>query len=156
MNRDYRDGFHLIDQLEASGLRYYPVGSANLVDIGDVCGHASGYVVTLTQLTVASSFLGVAHTANTAAEASADGVLDVGICPPLPQYRFIVPVEATDLITLAQVGIIYDVESNHGIDEADTPTTYWGLFVDAIDVSTEAVAAETFGYAIGHFVYLAA
>ena len=147
--------FHLIGPLDPSGLLYYPVGSGQLIRRGYAIGFSSGYALEITT-TQAVAFAGIAATANTAAEASADGVVNVGVIPPLPHHRFSVPVEATDLIALAQVGEIYDLQAANTIDENDSITLGYGFRVDAIDVSTEAVAVNTYGYAIGHFELVAA
>ena len=153
MNKDYQTGFHLISQLETSGLKYHPVKSGELIRIGDICQLDAGYVADIAALTD-TTFCGVAASANTAAEASSDGALNVAMTPPYMHNQFIVPCEATDLITLAQVGIRYESESNDGIDEGAEETTIWCFKVDAIDVSAEAIAAATFGFAIGHFELL--
>lgn len=151
----YFDRFHLIGALSDVGLLYYPVKIASAIRLGYAVGFTSGYANEITSIQ-AVPFAGIAATANTAAEAVADGTVSVGVIPPLPQHRFAVPVEATDLITLAQVGDIYDLQAAYSIDENDAITLGYGFRIDAIDVSTEAIAAETYGFAIGHFEYIAA
>ena len=65
--------------------------------------------------------------------------------------QYIVPVAANALITQDAIGSIVDLEANDDIDINDTVTEGRGFRIDAIDVGTEAVAANTYGYAIGHF-----
>jgi hypothetical protein len=67
-----------------------------------------------------------------------------------------VPVEANALITQAAVGTIVDLQSANTIDIADAVTLGYGFRIDAIDVSAEAIDANAYGFAIGHFEYVAA
>lgn len=151
-NKTYEKGFQLIDQLESSGLRYYPVGSAVAIEDGDAIVMTSGYAA-LATADVGLTFAGIAFSTNTAAEASADGVVDVAIIPPLLQYRFIAPCEATGKIALTDVGSHFDIQTEDGIDEGDTSVTSWGFYCDAIDISTEAIEAAAYGFCIGHWVF---
>ncbi len=149
----YQDGFTLLEcTMPPGGLRSFPIGSGVAVAKGDVLVANSGYIAIASTLEGNAEVLGIAQSDCTAAEASADGAVDILVLPILQQYQFIVPCEATDLITVAQVGKIYNLQSEDGIDEGDASDDEgYGFRVDAVDVSTEAVAAETFGYAIGHF-----
>ena len=151
----YFDRFHLVGKLSDAGLLYYPVAIASAIRVGYAVGLTSGYAAEITT-TQAVQFCGIAATAVTAAEAVANGTMDIGVIPPYMFHRFAVPVEATDLITLAQVGDIYDLQSANTLDENDAITLGFGFRVTAIDVSTEAVAVNTYGFAIGHFEYVAA
>lgn len=151
----YFDRFHLISALDTNGLRTYPVKSGALITRGDVLKLTSGYAERATTLQ-GVEILGVAETANTAAEASADGAVTVSVIPLNMKHQFAVPVAATQLITLAKVGDIYDLQNSNDIDEGDAVTLGYGFRVDAIDVSTEAIAANAYGFAIGHFEYVAA
>lgn len=152
----YFDYFHLVSALDQNGLRYYPVASGVAISKGDVVILTSGYANPATTLQGNVNVVGVAVSTNTAAEASANGAVDVAVVPLNPKHQFAVPVAATDLITAAQIGLKYDLENADDIDEGDAVTLGWGFMVDDIDVSTEAVAANTYGFAIGHFEYLAA
>ena len=150
MNKSYETGFRLVSQLETSGLKHYPVKSGELIAIGNLLQLDAGYIADVGNLTDVN-FCGVAASGCTAAQASSDGALDIAVIPPYMHNQFICPVVATDLITLAQVGITYEAQTTLGIDEGTEETTKWGFFVDTIDVSAEAIVANTFGYAIGHF-----
>lgn len=68
---------------------------------------------------------------------------------PGVQYR--VPVEADDLIAITDRDLNVDLENNDDIDHSDVVTTGLAFVIDDVDVSTLAVAANTYGYAIGHF-----
>lgn len=154
MAKNYQDGFILLSQLETSGLKHYPVTASTIIDIGDVCVLTSGYIITTATL-LAYTFCGVANGDCTAAEATATkGTIDIPAIPPYQHYQFIVPCENTAVLDQADVGLCYDAEANHSITNTAVVTTYWGFFVDAIDISAEAIAAETYGYAIGHFVLM--
>lgn len=152
----YFDYFHLLSALDTNGLRTYPVANGVAISKGDVVILTSGYANPATTLQGDVHVVGVAVTTNTAAEASANGAVNVQVVPLNEKHQFAVPVNATDLITLAQVGLLYDIQNADDIDEGDAVTLGWGFRVDAIDVSAEAIAANAFGFAIGHFEYIAA
>ena len=65
--------------------------------------------------------------------------------------QYIVPVAADALITRDAIGSLVDLEANDDIDISDVLTEGIAFRIDDIDVSTEAIAANTYGYAIGHF-----
>ena len=152
----YFDRFHLISALDRNGLRYYPVASGVAISIGDVVIMTNGYANKATTLQGDVNVVGVAVTTNTTGEASADGAVKVGVIPIASGHQFAVPVAATDLITAAQVGLNYDLQNANDIDEGDAVTLGWGFQVDDIDVSAEAIAANEYGFAIGHFEFVAA
>ena len=140
----YVPGFRLLNELTKK--RKYPVGISVAVAFGDAMIITAGYAVLATTLQqVTPVFIGIANSENTAAEAVANGTVNVEIIPADYNYDFMVPLEATDLITLAQVGVLYDLQTEDGLDEGDVVTAGKGFFVDAIDVSRAAVAANTFG-----------
>ena len=98
----------------------------------------------------ASNFLGVAA-ADCNNSAGAAGDLDVEIYPPTDQCQYIVPVAENAVITRTIVGTYVDLENNDDVDISDNVTEGWSFFIEEIDASTEAVAANTYGYAIGRF-----
>jgi hypothetical protein len=156
----YFNKFRLISaQDPIAGVKYYPVAIGSLIRAGYMVGqNGSGYWAEITTLQGVIS-CGIAVTANTAAEAVANGTVNVGVIPinsGSASLQFAVPVAATDLITLAQVGLLYDLQAANNIDENDAITYGLGFRVDAIDVSAEAIVANTFGFAIGHFEFIAA
>ena len=145
-------GFTLLNKLDESGLLTKPVKSGNNIAKGDALHNVAGYVSNaIVEFT--DAFLGIAaHDADNSA--GGDGTIDVKIIPPLEKYQFIVPVEDDALVTLADVGVICDLQSANTVDINDTTgaTNAKGLLIDEIDVSAEAVAVNTRGYVIGHFV----
>jgi hypothetical protein len=66
--------------------------------------------------------------------------------------QYSVPVEADAVITRNAIGSLVDLENNDDIDLSDTLTEGIAFMIDDIDISAEAIAANTKGYAIGHFV----
>lgn len=151
----YFNGFHLLSALDESGLIYKGVKQSQAITRGRVVGYSSGYVQQVTSLQGAA-LAGIAAKSNTAGEASADGAIDCGLIPLLSKHRFSVPVEANALITVAAIGTIIDLQSANTVDISDLVTLGYGFHVDDIDVSDEAVDANTYGFAIGHFEYVAA
>ena len=143
-------GFFLLSQLEASGLKYYGVATTINIAKGDAIhdngsGYATNGVVSTTGL-----FLGIASVAADNTNGG-NAAINVAVIPPLQHYQFIVPVEENALITQAAVTTHVDLQSVNTIDINDTFTEGWVFTIDEIDVSTAAVAANTYGYAIGHF-----
>ena len=65
------------------------------------------------------------------------------------QYR--VPVAENTVIASTDKDLNVDLENNDDIDISDAVTTGLAFVIDDIDISTSAVAANTNGYAIGHF-----
>lgn len=98
----------------------------------------------------ANTFLGICA-ADVDNSAGSQGSVDVEIYPFDSDTLYIVPVAAAALITRTAVGTLVDLENNDDIDISDAVTTGIGFWIEEIDVSTEAVAANTYGYAIGRF-----
>lgn len=146
-------GFFLLSQLEANGLRWYPADTDDISKGDALFDDGSGYA-TNAITAMASTFLGIAA-ASIDNSSGSKGDLDVPVIPPLPQYQFIVPVEANALITQTAVGTIVDLESVNTIDISDTTIASGpGFFIDEIDASSDAIDVNTYGYAIGHFTYV--
>jgi len=148
MAKKYLDGFQCLSEV-CDAVRTYPVGTTVNVAKGDMLANTSGYATLATSLVAALFGVALSDQNNTA---GADGALDVQCILPLPHLRWRVPVEADQLIALADVGLIIDLESEDGVDRSDVTVTANGFLVDEIDVSTDAVAINTYGYAIGRFV----
>ena len=149
--RRYVPGFQLLNELQHK--RSYGVGSGVAIARGDALILTSGYLALATTLqSTTPVFCGIALEENTAAEASANDVFKVLVAPPLMQYQWMVPCEATGVLAATDVGTVRDIETEDGLDEGDTVTAGLGFFIDEIDISTAALAASaTFGFAIGHF-----
>ena len=109
-----------------------------------------GYATNATTSLDSATYLGVAaESVDNSGGSSGD--LNIEIYPLNPTTRFIVPVAANAVITQTGVGIWVDLEANDDIDISDAVTTGLGFFIDDIDISDDAIAANTYGYAIGHF-----
>jgi hypothetical protein len=65
--------------------------------------------------------------------------------------QYSVPVAANALITRDAIGSLVNLEANDDIDISDTETEGIAFRIDDIDVSADAIAANAYGYAIGHF-----
>lgn len=112
----------------------------------------NGYATNATTA-FAATFLGVAA-ADCDNSGGSAGDLSVEIYPVDSLTKYIVPVAANAVITQTAAGTIVDLENNDDIDISDTTIAAGpGFFIDEIDISTEAIAANTYGYAIGHFSY---
>jgi hypothetical protein len=147
-------GFMLLSNVQPGGLRRYPVAATiNIADGDAIFDNGAGYA-TNANTAMAATFLGIAVTAQDNTSGIA-GALYVQVVPPESHYQFIVPVEENAVITQTAVGTIVDLQSNNTIDINDTSITAGpGFFIDEIDAGTKAVAANTYGYAIGHFAYV--
>jgi len=151
----YLDGFQCLSEVKPDAMRTYPVAIGIAIAKGNLTIVTVGYIQLATTLAT-HTLAGVSQTTNTAAEAVANGTVNASVILALPHLRFRCPVVATDLITVDQVGLSYDLSDENGIDEAAAADDYYGFVVDEVDVSSEAVAVNTFGYAIGRFVSTAA
>lgn len=146
-------GFTLLNKLDESGLAKKGVAAGINIAKGDALHIDSDGYATNAVTAFAAEFIGIAsHAANNTG--ALDGAINVLVVPPLEKYQFIVPVEEDAVILQTDVGEIYDLESCNTIDlsDMDGAANAKGFYVDEIDASTAAVAVNTKGYAIGHFV----
>lgn len=113
---------------------------------GDMlCDNGSGYM-TNADTAFAATHMGVA-----AADVVGDSSTKyVEYWPLDPRTQYIVPV-STSLIERGDVGAVVNIGSNDDLDVDTTVTTGIGFRIDDLDVSAAAIAANTYGYAIGHF-----
>lgn len=75
----------------------------------------------------------------------------VEIYPFDSRVKYIVPVAANAEIAQTAIGSWVNLQANDDIDISDLITTGLGFNIDAIDISADAIVANTYGYAIGHF-----
>lgn len=144
------EGFYLVSKLGADGLRKGGLAASQAINKGDaLCDDGNGYL-TDAGANLAATFMGIAAETKTDATATAGGT-EIMYIPGTPDNRFSVP---ADTATLAQtdVGELVDLgaDSSH-IDPSDNVTTGVAFIIEDIDISAEAVAANTEGFAIGHF-----
>jgi hypothetical protein len=147
------DGFLLLDQVAADGLRSYPCAAVKIEKGHAVHSDGSGYATdAVTALT--SKFLGIAA-AECDNSAGSAGDLKVLVIPPLPQYRFIVPCANDGIMAITDKGLVIDLEAAGTVDNSDVSVASGpGFLVEDIDISAEAVAVNTYGYAIGRFTFI--
>lgn len=152
----YVPGFRLLNDLYKK--RTYLNGSGVVYAVGDAVILTSGYLALATTLQLGADpkFVGIINQASTAAQNASAGLLTSEVIPALAQYDFMVPEEDNLLVFATDVGETVDLQSEDGIDNSDQVTLGLGFFIDAVDVSSAAIAANTFGYAIGHFEFTAA
>ena len=133
--------------------RQMPAAKVAIVKGDALHDDGNGYATNATTA-FAATFLGIAAADcdNSGGDA---GDLNVEYYPVDITTRYRVPVAANALITQTAVGTIVDLEANDDIDISDTTIAAGpGFFIDAIDASADAVDANTYGYAIGHFAYV--
>lgn len=151
----YVDGFQpLTDTYPIVSL---PVGTNVVIVPGDVVTLSSGYLALATTLLL-DGYLGVAVSENTAADATAEASAGTYVrCASIPiqsDVRYMVPCAANAVLAQAtHVGNLYNLDgSEDAITIAAAVSTYWGFLIEEIDISDEAVAVKTYGYAIGRFI----
>ena len=145
------NGFYPLTNVAPGGLKQYPAAAVNIVKGDYIIADGSGYA-TNTAVAVQTLALGIAAE-NCNNSAGSAGDLNVLVIPLQEHIQFSVPVAANALITRAIVGDTVDLEANDDIDISDVTIEpgLKGFMIDDIDASAEAVAANTYGYAIGHF-----
>lgn len=65
--------------------------------------------------------------------------------------QYIVPVSTNAVLTQTAIGTFCNLGNNDDLDIATNPTEGIAFRIDAIDICADAIAANTYGYAIGHF-----
>ena len=145
----YKDGFTLDGCLQNSGL--LPPRECAIVTIlkGQALHDNGSGLATNATTALANTFLGIAaHDQDN----SGDDSLEVSIIPPLQDYRFWVKVELDALVAVDNIGETVDLAAtNDSIDVSDETVAAWGFKIIEIDVSADAIAANTYGYAKGVF-----
>lgn len=153
----YVPGFRLLNEMAKT--RKYANTTGVAYAIGDAVISTSGYLALATTLQLGATplFRGIVNQASTAAANTAAGTggLFTEVIVPMFEYDFMVPDE-DNLLQLSDVGTLADLQSEDGIDNSDAVALGLGFSIDRIDVSSAAVAANTYGYAIGHFEFAAA
>jgi len=154
MRRYHSRGFLLHSQLETSGMRYYTPYSDQRLYTGDALYMVSGVAKIAGDSDWTIAFIGVAGADLTAAESIA--AKKIAVIPPLLQYQFWVPVgNDTVLVATSHIGNAYGPHSTcYQLDVSDTDETVWRFYVDDIDISAAAIAANEYGYALGHFTHI--
>lgn len=147
-------GFYLISDPGKAGYVDAVLLAGQHPEKGDaMCDDGSG-LVTDAGADLAATFRGIA--AEDLDDSASAGGKVIKIIPPLPNNRFAVPCDTT-VIAVTDVGELLDLgaDSAH-VNPGDTLTTGWAFIVEDYDISAEALAACTQGFAIGHFEMRAA
>ena len=123
--------------------------AAVAIDKGDAIFDNGAGFATNVGTAFAATFRGFAHVTKDNSAGSA-GDTQIAIIPAAKDIQYWVKAGTT---TLAQtdVGEIVDLVTNDSIDPADITLVEWGFLIDEIDISTDAVAANTQGFALGRF-----
>jgi hypothetical protein len=162
VSRYFATGFIPLDKPPA---RRHALIAANISILkGDVLFEDANGDVTNTPTALTNEVMGVAaapcnNTAgstdfinrNPAVAVAAAEAFDVEYYPIGSPIQYVVPVAQNALITQAAVGDNVDLQANNTIDHSDAVTEGLSFMIDEIDVSAPAIAANAFGYAIGHF-----
>lgn len=145
-----KTGFTPDSCVKNAGLRYYEVADGISIKKGEVVNdNGSGYATNvLTAFDDTARGIAVAAADNTS---GADGAISVAVIPLDPSYNFWVPNESGTVLAQTDIGETVDLESADGIDATDVTVSQWGFKIDKIDISTDALAVEDGGYAMGHF-----
>lgn len=147
--KNYPHYFKLLTGVKDVGLLKYPVAATtNLTKGQAIFDNASGYATTGTAF--AATFLGIAMAAADNSTGNA-GDIDVYYRAPLATDLWQVPVSADATIAQTDVGEVCDLQANHDIDVTDNTCVSYHFRVTDFDISAEAVAANTYGFAIGRF-----
>ena len=141
-------GFMLLSAIKADGLQSQ---LAAVVDIakGDVLHDDDSGYATNGVTAFANDLLGVS---NADYDNTPQANLTAQFVPWNTDYRWIVAVEQNALITQGAIGSKVNLQSVNTIDINTTVSAGTvGFFINEIDVSALAIAANTYGFAIGHF-----
>ncbi len=76
--------------------------------------------------------------------------MKIAIVPAAADVKYWVN-DTGQLLAQGQVGAIVDLEANDSIDSSDASVVEWGFLIDEIDISTNAIAANAYGFALGRF-----
>jgi len=143
-------GFTPVQAVRGSDIAYYPAAAVAIAKGGAIFDNGSGYADDAITA-FSNAFLGIALAA-VDNSAGAAGDLFVPVITPGANIQYWVPCAANDAMAQTDVGTVIDLEANGTVDNSDTTCVSWGFLVEAIDISTDAVAANTYGYAKGRII----
>lgn len=119
------------------------------IDKGDVLFDDGAGFLTNVGTAFAATFRGIAHETSDLS-AGSDGDDTIAYIPAAADVQYWVK-DSVQLLTQTIVGALIELGDNDSVDSSDTSLVEWGFLVDEIDVSTDAVAANTQGFALGRF-----
>jgi hypothetical protein len=144
-------GFTMDSPLPAPGLLKITAAAVTIVK-GDAIFDDTNGLATNATTAFGPTFMGIA-----ACDCASGG--DCYIIPASANVRYWVVNSGATLAATTDIGEVIDLEENNTVDVSDVTVTAsgWGFFVDEIDVSAGALAADaeivtTGGFVKGHFV----
>lgn len=146
VNRYHSAGFFLYGNPSPIPIFRVQIVNAETVTRGYIVWQSSGEATTAAYTAFSVAMLGVCQAT---VDNSSDGEY-ADIIPPLPHLKFIVP-SGDELLDQANVGTLVDLHDVGSIDPSDTTPVGYGFKIEEIDVATAAIAANQYGYAMGHF-----
>lgn len=147
-------GFYLISKLAESSLKKGILTTSQNIAKGEALYDAGSGLLSSMSANLTAAFMGIA--AEAVDDSAGAGGKTIMYIAPFPSNQFSAPCD-TALIAQTDVGELLDLGAGAvTVDPSDTITTGWGFVVDDIDVSAEALDADAYGYAIGHFEMRAA
>lgn len=147
MRQYFSAGFQPLIAANNVSMPSMDIAASTAIARGVVIGYSTGAVALNA---FASNAIGV----SAVAVSNASGALgdeQIPYYPLLADIQYIVPVNNA-LITAAAKGTICDIVSGGAkIDLTDNSVTHYGFLIEDIDVSADAIVANTYGFAIGRF-----
>ena len=149
LSRYQARGFQLISKMSETGIKRCGIAAATTITRGNaILDDGNGFVGDA-GADIAATLKGIA--AETVVNAGAAGAADVAYYPLFANNQYSVPCD-TVLIAQTDIQELCDLGGDSGhINPADAVATGIAFVIDDIDVSAEALAANAFGFAIGHF-----
>lgn len=119
------------------------------IERGDaIFDNGSGYATNV-GTAFAATFRGVAA-APVDNSGGSNGTKKVAIIPASADVKYWVN-DTGQLLAQTAVGSLVDLQANDSIDSSDVTLVEWGFLIDEIDISANAIAANTYGFALGRF-----
>jgi len=148
------DGFQLVGP--AKNVVAMPAAAVAIAKGDLLMDDGNGYITNAGITTLADHrnlYVAIEPCANSAGSVGDLDVLCVSIADSTNEYW--VPVENDGVIERTDVGTLADANSEDGITvAADVTNTNNAFLIEGYDISTAAIAANTYGYARGRFVPL--
>lgn len=136
-------GFRLDGPIEAGDVVYLTADNVTIAK-GDALHDNGAGKVTNATTAFAATFMGIAG-----ADCAANGTCMV--IRPNPKLAFWVPNGSATVADATDVGESVDLEACNTIDVTDNTLVEWGFRIVEIDISAEALDANTGGYVKGYF-----
>jgi len=146
-------GFQPASCISNLGLVYMQQAAVEIAK-GDAVFHDGSGYLTNVGTAFAATFLGISAEDSDNSGGS-DGDLNCAYTPALASQMYWVKAATTTLVAATHIGLTVDLDANDSIDPGDTTCLYYGFKIVKVDVSANAVAANTQGFAKGYFVHTA-